>query len=87
MVTFIFISSFLTAIGVFSRLVKKYGAGLIVPITGFSHSTTSSAMEYKNEGLINGIGSNIFKLSGSVILYGIVSASIFGFIRFVIFGG
>ena len=87
MVTLIFISSLLTAIGCFDNLVTKFEAGLIVPITGFSHSTTSSALEYRKEGLVYGIGSNIFKLSGSVILYGIVSASIFGIIRYIIFGG
>lgn len=87
MVTFIFFSSLFTALGFFDELVTKAGAGLIVPITGFSHSTTSSALEYREEGLVYGIGANIFKLSGAVILYGIVSAYIFGIIRFIIFGG
>ncbi len=86
MVTFIFISSLLTGLGVFDKLVTMFGAGLIVPITGFSHSTTSSALEYKKEGLVNGIGSNIFKLSGTVILYGIVSAYIVGIIKIIIGG-
>ena len=87
MMTFIIIASLLTGIGVFDSLVTRFGAGLIIPITGFSHSTTSSAMEYSEEGLVNGIGSNIFKLSGSVILYGVISAFIFGIIRFIFFGG
>jgi len=87
MVTLIFLSSLFTGLGFFDHLVSKFGAGLIVPITGFSHSTTSSAMEYRKEGLVYGIGSNIFKLSGSVILYGVVSAYIFGIIRYIIFGG
>ncbi len=86
MVTFIFISSLLTGLGVFDKLVTMFGAGLIVPITGFSHSTTSSALEYKKEGLVNGIGSNIFKLSGTVILYGIVSAYIVGIVKIIIGG-
>ena len=55
-----------------------------IPISGFAHATTSSALEYKKEGLVFGIGSNIFKLSGSVILYGVVSAYIFGIIRFLL---
>lgn len=87
MVTFIFLASIFTGLGLFDKLIDKYKAGLIIPITGFAHSTTSSAMEYRREGLISGIGSNIFKLSGSVILYGIVSAYIFGIIRYVLFGG
>ena len=87
MITLIFISSLLTGLGVFDKLVTLCGAGLIIPITGFAHSTTSSAIEYKKEGLTTGIGANIFKLSGSVILYGIVSAYIFGIIRYIMFGG
>lgn len=87
MVTFIFLASFLTGLGIFDNLVDKFKAGLIIPITGFAHSTTSSAIEYKKEGLTTGIGANIFKLSGSVILYGIVSAYIFGIIRYIMFGG
>ena len=87
MVTIIFLSCLFTAIGFFDRWVSKAGAGLFVPISGFAHATTSSALEYKKEGLVFGIGSNIFKLSGSVILYGVVSAYIFGIIRFLFFGG
>ena len=61
--------------------------GLIIPITGFAHSMQSAILDYKKEGLVYGFGSNMFKLSGSVILYGVVSAYVFGLIRFLIFGG
>ena len=87
MVTLIFLACLFTAIGFFDTLVAKAGAGLFVPITGFAHAMTSSSLEYKHEGFINGIGSNIFKLSGSVILYGTISAYVFGIIRYVFFGG
>lgn len=87
MVTLIFLSCLFTAIGFFDNWVSKAGAGLFVPISGFAHATTSSALEYKKEGLVMGIGSNIFKLSGSVILYGVIAAYVFGIIRFVFFGG
>lgn len=83
----IVLASILTALGVFDVLVSKFKCGLIIPITGFAHSMTSSALEYKNEGLISGIGSNIFKLAGNVILYGVVSVYIFGVVRLLIFGG
>lgn len=83
----ILIASTLTAIGIFDTLVTKVKAALIIPITGFAHSMTSAALEYKNEGLILGIGANIFKLSGTVILYGIVSVYIFGILRLLIMGG
>ena len=65
--------SFITSFGKADKLFAKFKCGLIIPITGFAHSIASSIIDYKKEGLIN-IGSNTFKLAGSVILYGIVSA-------------
>lgn len=86
-VTLIFVASLFTALGFFDKMVNFARCGLIIPITGFAHSMTSAGLEYKKEGLIYGIGSNIFKLAGSVILYGIVSAWFFGMIRYFLFGG
>ena len=60
---------------------------LIIPITGFAHSMSSTALEYKNEGLVLGIGANIFKLAGTVILFGVVSVYLFGVVRLLIMGG
>ena len=85
--TFVAIASILTALGVFDVLVSKVKAALIIPITGFAHSMTSAALEYKHEGLVLGIGANIFKLAGTVILYGVVSVYIFGLIRLLVMGG
>ena len=85
-VTFIFLASLATALGFFDKLVNRFKCGLLIPITGFAHSMTSSAMDYKKEGLIYGIGMNIFKLAGCVILYGVVSAWFFGMIRYFIGG-
>ena len=82
--TFIFLASLFTALGFFDKWVTKMRCGLIIPITGFAHSMTSSSLDYKKEGLIYGIGSNMFKLAGSVIIYGIVSAWFFGLIRYLI---
>jgi len=87
MVTIIFLSCLFTALGFFDNWVEKAGAGLFIPISGFAHATSSSALEYKKEGFVFGIGSNIFKLSGSVILFGVMAAYIFGIIRFLFFGG
>ncbi len=86
-VILIFIASLLTAIGVFDNIVSIAKAGLIVPITGFAHAMTSSMIDYKKEGLVTGIGMNAFKLTGSVILYGVVSAYVFGIVRYLFFGG
>lgn len=88
-VTFIFLASLCTAMGFFDRLVGIFRCGLLIPITGFANSMTSSVLDYKEEGPIYGIGSNMFKLAGSVIVYGVVSAWFFGMIRYfleVIFG-
>lgn len=86
-VTLIFISCLFTALGFFDKWVSFAKCGLIIPITGFAHSVMSSGMEYRKEGPIFGIGSNIFKLAGSVILYGIVAAWFFGMIRYYFLGG
>ena len=87
LVTLIFIACLLTALGVFDSLVSICRCGLIIPITGFAHSMMSAGIEYKREGPIYGIGSNVFKLAGSVILYGVVSAWFFGLIRYIFLGG
>ena len=85
--TLIVIASILTAFGVFDQCVSKLKSALIIPITGFAHSMTSAALEYRKEGMVLGIGTNIFKLAGTVILYGIVSVYIFGIIRLIVMGG
>ena len=87
MITIIIITCILTGLGVFDELIKKAGAGLFIPITGFAHATASSTLDYKKEGLVFGIGSNLFKLSGSVIVYATVSSFVFAIIRYIVFGG
>lgn len=85
-ITLIFIAALATAIGFFDKWVNFARCGLLIPITGFAHSMMSAALEYKREGPIFGIGSNTFKLAGSVIVYGVVSAWTFGLIRLIIGG-
>ena len=82
----IFLSSLFTALGFFDNWVNKCKCGLIIPTTGFAHSVASSALEYKKDGLITGLGSNFFKLAGSVILYGIISAFILVIVRLILIG-
>lgn len=86
-ITLIFTGCLLTCLGFFDKIVKWAGAGLIVPITGFAHSMMSAALEYRKEGLVTGLGCNLFKLAGTVIVFGVVSAYIFGLIRILLFGG
>lgn len=83
-ITMIFIASLLTGFGIFDKIAGHAGAGTFIPITGFANSMTSSAMESKPEGLVAGIGSNMFRISGTVITYGVVSAYIMGVIRYVL---
>ena len=87
LITLIFIGCLFTALGFFDKWVKFARCGLIVPITGFAHSMMSTALEYRREGLIAGLGSNMFKLAGSVIMFGIVSSYVFGILRYFIIGG
>ena len=85
-VTLVFLGCLFTSLGFFDNMVKFAKCGLIIPITGFAHAMMSAALEYRKEGLIVGIGSNMFKLAGSVIIYGVVSAYIFGLLRLLIGG-
>ena len=85
-VTLIFIGCLLTCLGFFDRIVHFCKCGLIVPITGFAHAMQSAALEYRKEGLIMGLGANMFKLAGSVIVLGVVSAYVFGLIRLLVMG-
>lgn len=85
-VTLVFVGCLLTCFGWFDKIVNFAKCGLIVPITGFAHSMMSAALEYRKEGLVTGIGANMLKLAGSVIIFGVVSAYFFGLIRLLIMG-
>ncbi|MBR2138812.1 MAG: SpoVA/SpoVAEb family sporulation membrane protein [Bacilli bacterium] len=83
-IIFIIIGSILTGLGVFDKVLSFFKCGLIVPSTGFANTMTSSAMDNRCEGYVKGIGANIFKLTGSIILYGVVFGIFFGYIRSII---
>ncbi len=83
-VVFVVLGSIFTGLGFFDKILSIFKCGLIVPSTGFANSMTSAAMDNNREGFIKGIGGNIFKLTGSIILYGVVFGIIFGYIRSVI---
>lgn len=86
-ITLIFVGCLLTCFGFFDKWVNFAKAGLIVPITGFAHAMMSAALEYRKEGFVTGLGASMFKLAGSVIVFGVVSAYVFGLIRILLFGG
>lgn len=84
LVILIFLASFLTGIGVYDRIGAFAGAGSIVPITGFSNSIASPALEFKNEGLIFGLCVKMFSVAGPVIVTGITSSVLVGIIYFIV---
>ena len=83
-VTLIFLSCLLTSLGFFDKIVNFCKCGLIIPITGFAHATMSAALEYRKEGFVTGIGANMLKLSGAVVIFGVVSAWTFSLIRLLL---
>lgn len=76
-------SAILTGFNQYGKLVKWGGAGALVPITGFANSVVSSAIEYKTEGQVFGIGCKIFTIAGPVILYGIVTSWVLGILYWI----
>lgn len=80
----IFIGALLTGLGVYDKIGNKAGAGSIIPITGFSNSIVSPAMEHKSEGYVLGVASNMFKVAGPVLVYGFGSSIIVGMIYLLI---
>ncbi len=83
-IALVFIGAFLTGIGVYDRIGKYAGGGSIVPITGFSNSIVSCAMEFKREGFITGVGAKMFTIAGPVLVYGIGSSVIVGVLYYFI---
>ncbi|RWZ60210.1 stage V sporulation protein AC [Halobacillus fulvus] len=80
--TLILLSALLTGFGIYDRIGQFAGAGSAVPVTGFANSVTSAALEHKSEGIVLGVATNLFKLAGSVIVFGVVSAYVLGIIRY-----
>lgn len=87
--TMVFIAMLLTGFGVYDRLGQFSGAGSAVPVTGFGNAVISAAIEHRTEGYVLGVGGNMFKLAGSVIVFGVFSAFVIVLIKtiFVQWGG
>lgn len=80
----IFIGALLTGLGIYDKIATIAGAGTLVPITGFSNAMVSPAIEHKREGYILGIGSNMFKIAGPVLVFGIGSSMVLGIIFYIL---
>lgn len=87
--TMVFLALLLTGFGVYDRLGQFAGAGSAVPVTGFGNAVISSAIEHRTEGYVLGVGGNMFKLAGSVIVFGVFSAFVVALIKtiFTLWGG
>lgn len=79
----IILSVILTSLGVYDKLAQWAGAGTAVPVTGFANSMASAAIEHRSEGLVLGVGGNMFKLAGSVIVFGTTAAFIIGILHLI----
>lgn len=79
--TLIFLSVLLTGLGVYDNIGQYAGAGSAVPVTGFANSIASAAIEHRSEGFVLGVGGNMFKLAGSVIVFGVVAAFVAGIVK------
>ncbi|MEH7117382.1 stage V sporulation protein AC [Neobacillus vireti] len=79
--TMVFFSMLLTGFGVYDHIGQFAGAGSAVPVTGFGNSVISAAIEHRTEGFVLGVGGNMFKLAGSVILFGVFSAFVVALIK------
>lgn len=76
--TIVFLAALITGIGWFDKIAKHAGAGTLVPISGFSNAVVSPAVEFKSEGFVLGVGANMFKIAGPVIVYGTVASVLYG---------
>lgn len=82
-IVLIFLGALLTGLGVYDVLGRFAGAGSIVPITGFSNSVVSPALEFRAEGYILGVGAKLFTVAGPVLVYGISSSTLVGLVYFL----
>lgn len=80
----ILVAVILTCFGVYDKLAQWAGAGSAVPVTGFANSMCSAALEHRSEGLVLGVGGHMFRLAGSVIVFGTVAAFIIGIIHLIL---
>ena len=82
--TLVVLAALLTGLGVFDDIAKRAGAGTLLPITGFANAIAAPAVEFQTEGFILGVGAKIFTLAGPVILYGVSTSAVYGFIYWLV---
>lgn len=80
----IMISVLLTSLGLYDHIAQWSGAGTAVPVTGFANTITSAALDSKSEGFVLGVGGNMFKIAGPVLVFGVFSAFVVALIKIMI---
>ena len=83
-VTMIFLGALFTGLNLYNKLAKYAGGGTLVPITGFANAVVSPAIEFRKEGFVLGLAAKMFTIAGPVLVYGICSSVVVGFIYFLI---
>jgi stage V sporulation protein AC len=81
--TLVAISALLTGLSLYDNIAKYAGAGTLVPITGFANAIAASAVEFKTEGFILGVGAKMFTIAGPVIVYGVSASVVYGLIYWI----
>ena len=81
-ITLIAMAAILTACKVYDNIAKHAGAGTLVPITGFANSVVSPAMEFRSEGLVTGVGANMFIIAGPFLVFGTLASIVYGLILY-----
>lgn len=80
-IVMVFLAALFTGLGWYDELGKHAGAGSIVPITGFANAIVASAMEYKREGYVFGVGARIFSVAGPTLVFGFAVAVVIGLLK------
>ena len=82
-VLLILMSVILTGFNLYKKIAKYGGAGALVPITGFANGVCSPIIEFQTEGEVFGKGVKCFTIAGPVIMYGIFTSWVLGFIYWI----
>ncbi|MBP0979482.1 MAG: stage V sporulation protein AC [Oscillospiraceae bacterium] len=82
-ITLILLSAILTGLNIYNSIANVAGAGTLVPITGFANSMVSPALEFQTEGLVLGVGAQMFTIAGPVIVYGVITSVIVGLLTYI----
>ncbi len=85
--TLVFLAVLFTGLGVYDHLAQWAGAGTAIPVTGFANSIASAAIEHRSEGFVLGVGGNMFKLAGSVIVFGVFAAFVIATLKVIFLQG